>query len=85
MVTIQNQVRQYIRDNFQLGTTSVELGDDDSFMDAHLLDSTGFLELCHFLEDRFGIDVRDDEMLPENLDTLNAIAGYVGRKTGAGA
>src|SRR5205823_4141294 len=49
-------------------------------LDAGIIDSTGVLELVCFLETTFGIEVQDDEMLPENLDSIRAISNYVARK-----
>ena len=46
-----------------------------------LLDSTGVIELVSFLEEEFGIQVEDDEITPENLDTLNRICNYVEQKS----
>jgi acyl carrier protein len=76
-------VRSFLRDNFMLD--DAEIGDEDSFMAGHVLDSTGFIELITFVEERFGVEVADDEMLPENFDSLRNIAGYVERKRGAAA
>lgn len=80
MADIKNQVRTFIQDNFIMGAKTVQFTDDDSFMDKHLIDSTGFLELVTFLEEAFGIVVEDQDMVPENLDNLNAVEAYVGRK-----
>lgn len=79
MQQIKTTVRQYIQDNFLMGAAD-QYADDASFMDAHLLDSTGFLELVQFLEESYAIKVEDDEMMPENLDCLDAIAAFVLRK-----
>ena len=80
--TIKTTVRQYIRDNFLMGTAEA-YADDASFMDAQLLDSTGFLELVQFLEETYGIKVEDEEMMPDNLDSLDAVARFVSRKQAA--
>lgn len=82
MQAIKTSVRQYIQDNFLMGSAET-YADDASFMDAQLLDSTGFLELVHFLEDSYGIKVEDEEMMPENLDSLDAVARFVMRKRAA--
>ncbi|KAF1722812.1 acyl carrier protein [Pseudoxanthomonas wuyuanensis] len=82
MQAIKTSVRQYIQDNFLMGSAET-YADDASFMDAQLLDSTGFLELVHFLEDSYGIKVEDEEMMPENLDSLDAVARFVMRKQAA--
>ena len=80
MSDIKSQVRTYIADNFIMGSNGAKFGDADSFLDLHIIDSTGFLELITFLEDTFGIQVEDDDMVPENLDSLNSIQAYVDRK-----
>jgi len=85
MNDIKTQVREFIQDNFLMGAKRASYADNDSFMGHHLVDSTGFLELVMFLEETFGITVEDEEMVPENLDSLDAIQGYVARKTGATA
>jgi len=85
MSDIKTQVRQFIEENFLMGAKRANYADGDSFMTHHLVDSTGFLELVMFLEETYGITVEDEEMVPENLDSLNAIEGYVGRKTGRAA
>jgi acyl carrier protein len=80
MPDIKGRVRAFIEDNFIMGSRTVRFADTDSFMERHLIDSTGFLELVTYLEETFGIAVQDDEMLPENLDSLAAIEAYVSRK-----
>ena len=80
MNDVKTEVKNYIEENFLLSAGARLPADTESFMDLHLLDSTGFLELVLFLEERFGISVEDHEMVPENLDSLNALAAFVGRK-----
>ena len=52
-------------------------------MRKHIIDSTGFLELVLFLEETWGVTVDDDEMVPENLDSLENLQGYLTRKVAA--
>ncbi|WP_258868246.1 acyl carrier protein [Alkalilimnicola ehrlichii] len=56
------------------------LADDDSFLEQGIIDSTGIMEVIFFLEEEFGIRVDDDELIPENLDSVNRIARFVQRK-----
>jgi acyl carrier protein len=56
------------------------LGDGDSLIDAGLIDSTGVLELVGFLEQEFGIDVADEDLVPENLDSIARLAAFIDRK-----
>lgn len=83
MSDIKAEVRRYIEDNFIMGATGVALADGDSFLEHHVLDSTGFLELIGHIEETYGIKVLDDEMVPENLDSLESIAAYVSGKRSA--
>lgn len=82
---IKKQVREYVVDNFLMGQRAEELTDETSFLARTILDSTGFLELVAFLEEQFAIEILDEEMIPDNLDSLNAIEAYVQRKLPAGA
>lgn len=73
-------VHRFIGENFLFRDDGDAITHDASLLDAGIIDSTGVLELVCFLETTFGIEVRDDEMLPENLDSIRAIANYVDRK-----
>jgi acyl carrier protein len=83
MADTRAALRQYIQDNFILGSAGAKFGDGDSFMEMHVLDSTGFLELVAHLEETYGIAVADDEMVPENLDSLDGLVALVARKRAA--
>ena len=83
MQNIKADVRRYIEDNFIMGAGGTALADGDSFLEMHVLDSTGFLELIGHLEEAYGIKVLDDEMVPENLDSLQSVAEFVARKRAA--
>ncbi len=81
MAEAKTAVKEYISENFLMGQSDINLEDETSFLELGLLDSTGVIELVSFLEEEFGIQVEDDEITPENLDTLNKISSYVERKT----
>lgn len=74
------QVRQYILENFLFSTDTSLLGLDESFLERGLIDSTGMLEVILFLEENFDVKVGDNEMVPENLDSVNRIAAFIERK-----
>lgn len=82
MDQIKRGLRRYIEDNFIMGAGGPALADADSFLEFHVLDSTGFLELITYLEETYALRVGDDEMVPENLDSIDAVAAYVTRKLG---
>ena len=74
-----SKVREFIVENFLFGDGEV-LKEDTSFMQEGIIDSTGILELVFFLEESFDISVEDHELVPENMDSLRSIAGFVARK-----
>jgi acyl carrier protein len=73
------EIRKFITTNFYVADPA-KLADDASFLDQGIIDSTGVLEVVTFLEDKFGIVVGDNEMLPENLDSLRNLTAFVERK-----
>lgn len=75
----KEKLRTFIVENFMFGSDE-GLGDDTSFLDEGIIDSTGVLELVDFLEDEFEISVNDEELLPENLDSINNITAYLDKK-----
>lgn len=82
MQDVKSAVRQFLLDNFLMGSNAA-IADDASFMKGHVLDSSGFMELILFLEENLGVKVDDAELLPENLDSLNSIDAFVARKRAA--
>lgn len=63
-----------------MGRDPGELADDGSLLDLGIIDSTGVLELVGFLEETYGISVEDEELVPDNLDTVNNLVAFVERK-----
>jgi len=81
MDQVRTQLRDFIVENFLFGQGGDGLADGDSLMDKGIVDSTGVLELVGFLEETWGVRVEDDELVPENLDSIASLAGFVARKT----
>jgi acyl carrier protein len=75
---IEREIRKFLVDHFLSGRTE-ELRDDQSLLGT-VIDSTGSLELVSFLQDRFGIIVEDEEVVPENLDSVKNVVAYVAKK-----
>ena len=80
---IETAVKQFVVDKFMFGQGGETLSRDGSFLESGMIDSTGVLELVMFLEEKFGVKVGDEEMLPENLDSIQLIGAYVVRKMAA--
>ena len=79
-MSVEGGIRNYILENYLFTEDQNMLGSDDSFLQKNILDSTGMLEVIYFLEDEFGIKVKDEEMVPENLDSVNRIVAFLARK-----
>ncbi len=77
---IKDLIRNFIVENFLFGDKSELIGDEKSFMENRIIDSTGILELVEFIEETYSIKVVDEELLPENLDSLNNVSLFVSRK-----
>lgn len=80
---IKQSIREFIETSFLFREGRDALGDDQSLLAEGLIDSTGILELVSYLESDFGIVVEDQEIVPENLDSISQIAAYVDRKQAA--
>ena len=72
-------IREFIVENFLFGEAN-GLDDDTSFLENGIIDSTGILELVTFLEETFGIEVEDEELVPENLDSIANVVTYLTTK-----
>jgi acyl carrier protein len=79
MEEVKLKTRNFVVENFLFGNAN-GLADDTSFLEAGILDSTGVLEVVAFLEQQFGVRVDDDELTPENLDSISSIGAFVSRK-----
>ena len=77
---IDRRVRHFIEENFLFREDRAAISDNESLIDAGLIDSTGVLELVGFLETAFSIQVADADIVPENLDSIRTIVNYVESK-----
>lgn len=79
MSKIKDQIRAFVVENFLFGNNG-DLEDNTSFLEEGIIDSTGILELISFLEEEFPITVEDEELIPENLDSINNATAYLQSK-----
>ena len=79
MSDAKEKIRAFVVENFLFGEGD-DLKEDTSFLEEGIVDSTGILELVDFLEEEFEITIDDEELVPENLDSLNNVTAYVGKK-----
>jgi acyl carrier protein len=80
---IATDVRSFVVANYLLGRDE-GFDDNASFMDEGIIDSTGILELVAHLEEAYDIQITEEELIPDNLDSVNRIAAYLATKLNAG-
>ncbi|WP_225073032.1 acyl carrier protein [Desulfuromonas sp. CSMB_57] len=79
---LRARIRAFVVDNFLFGDEE-GLQDETSFQESGIIDSTGILELVDFLEKQFGIAISDEELIPDNLDSIDKTACFLNKKVGA--
>ncbi len=80
MKDLEMEIRNFIVENFLFGEPDENLTDDTSFLEEGVIDSTGVLELVTFLEETYGIQIEDEELVPENLDSINNVVQFLRKK-----
>jgi acyl carrier protein len=81
-MSVRETLRAFILENYLFTDDSAALSDADSFLATGILDSTGIMEVIFFVEEQFGIKVEDEEMIPDNLDSIDHLIAFVERKRG---
>ncbi len=79
MKEIEQSVRAFITENFMVSGSESELKSTDSFLEKGLIDSMGVLEIVDFIEAQFSFSISDEDLLPENLDSIQLITAFVAR------
>ena len=69
-------IRTFIVENFLFGDDD-GLNDSTSFLEEGVIDSTGILELVSFIEETFEVTIEDEELIPENLDSIDNVTRYI--------
>jgi acyl carrier protein len=80
--TVEEKVRKYIAENILFSNDGYPYPDNASFLDNGIIDSMNVLELVVFVEDNFKITVDDQDVVPENFDSISRLAAYVNQKLG---
>ncbi len=73
------KIREFVISNYLFGDGE-RLTDDTSFMGSGIVDSTGMLDLIGFVEETYGVKIKDEELIPENFDNISRVAGFVRAK-----
>jgi acyl carrier protein len=80
MTIVEQKLRQIVTETFLVGGENGDLPGDASFIDTGIIDSTGILQLVEFVEQEFNLKVDDEDLIPENLDSINRLVAFVERK-----
>lgn len=70
----------FIKENFITGRSQKEISPEESLVDSGIIDSTGILELVMFIEEKYSITIEDEELIPENLDSVKNLVAFLERK-----
>jgi acyl carrier protein len=76
----KTQIKQYIAENYLFSNNGFNLDDDESFLEAGIVDSLGVVELVSFVEETYDIEVPDDDIVPDNFDSVNNLTTYIASK-----
>lgn len=80
-VQTEERVRDFVMKQFPL-VRKQGLKPGENWLETGILDSLGILDLVHFLEQEFSLQINDDELLPENFDSLDSVVDFIGKKNG---
>lgn len=85
-MSLQDDIRTFIVDNFLFGVDS-GLANDSSFLKEGIVDSTGIMQLVSYIQEQYRITVEDEELTPENLDSINKVSAFIQdkRRSSSGA
>lgn len=81
-MSTEDKLRTYILENYLFSDDQSELDNADSFMGKGILDSTGIMEVIFYIEEEFGIEISEEEMVPDNLDSINNLLAFLKKKNG---
>jgi acyl carrier protein len=81
-MTVEAQIKDYIAKNLLFSSDGFKYAEDASFLEEGIVDSQGVMELVLFVEENFGVQVKDTEIIPDNFDSVSKLSAYIQRKRG---
>jgi acyl carrier protein len=73
---VRDSIRAFVVETFFVD----DFSDEEPFLRSGIIDSMGMLQLVAFIQEQFGIQVLDEELVPENLDSVARVTAFVERK-----
>lgn len=77
---MHDKIREFIFENFLFNADDKGLDNNASFLETGIIDSTGMLELVNWVQETYGFEIEDTELVPENLDSVNRLAVFISKK-----
>lgn len=77
--TAENLIREFILKSFPLARKA-GLKNNDKLLETGMIDSLGVLDLVHYLEEEFSVVISDEDLQPENFDSVESVTAFVGKK-----
>jgi len=81
MKSVEERIRVYIAENILFSSNGYPHADEASFLEEGIVDSMGIMELVMFVEEQFGITVEDEELVPDNFDSVRRLSAYIRAKS----
>ena len=81
-MNVEQTINNFIIENFIIDGNADRLDHDKSFLESGIIDSTGILELVSFIEEHYSVSVEDEELIPDNLDSVNNVVNFINKKLG---
>lgn len=78
---LKDELKAFVVNNYLLGSKDIGLGNDDSFLEKGIIDSIGVIELAGYIQRKYGIKIKVNEIVPDNFDTLNSLERYITKKS----
>ena len=79
-MNIEQTIKNFLIENFIFDENPDQLKNDQSFLESGIIDSTGMLELVSFIEEHYDIKMEDEELIPDNLDSVNNVFKFINKK-----
>jgi acyl carrier protein len=80
---VANKIREYLSRNFLFSDQGFQYEDDASFLELGIIDSFAFVELLQWVQEEFSISVADDELVPDNFDSVRKLSSFIlGKQSG---
>lgn len=81
MKSVEKKIRTFIAETILFSDNGYPHADDTSFLEEGIVDSMGIMELVMFVDESFNIRVEDEELVPDNFDSVSKLAAYIRLKS----